>query len=39
VVVEFLRWILTDGQAFVPATGYIRLGPEKLAESLKSLER
>jgi phosphate transport system substrate-binding protein len=39
VVVEFLRWILTDGQAFVPETGYIRLGPEKLAESLKSLER
>lgn len=39
VVVEFLRWILTDGQAYVPATGYIALSPEKLAEALKSIGR
>lgn len=34
-VVEFLRWILTEGQAFVAETGYIALPAEKLAEGLK----
>jgi len=38
-VVAFLSWILNEGQEFVPESGYIRLGPEKLAESLKSLRR
>jgi phosphate transport system substrate-binding protein len=34
-VVEFLRWVLTEGQAFVAQTGYIALPAEKLAEGLK----
>ena len=29
-VSAFLRWVLDAGQAFVPETGYIRLGPEAL---------
>ncbi len=30
-VVEFLDWVLTEGQAYVEETGYISLGPERLA--------
>lgn len=37
VVTAFIRWILTDGQAFVPEAGYIRLSDEKLAAGLQSL--
>ena len=37
VVVQFIRWILTDGQAFVPDAGYIRLTEEKLAAQLAKL--
>jgi phosphate transport system substrate-binding protein len=38
-VSAFLRWILTDGQAFVAETGYIALSAEKIGEGLKSLVR
>ncbi|MBM3294723.1 MAG: phosphate ABC transporter substrate-binding protein [Candidatus Aminicenantes bacterium] len=38
-VIEFLAWVLTEGQAFVPEAGYIRLGPDKLAEGLRLLGR
>jgi phosphate transport system substrate-binding protein len=34
---EFIRWILTQGQVFVPDTGYIPLEPEKLNQGLKKL--
>lgn len=34
---EFLRWILTDGQRYVPETGYIRLGADRLKEGLDRL--
>jgi len=37
VVTEFLRWILTDGQKYVPAAGYINLPQERLNEELKKL--
>jgi phosphate transport system substrate-binding protein len=36
-VVEFIRWILTDGQKFVPEAGYINLTEEKINEELKKL--
>jgi len=35
---ELVRWILTDGQKFVPETGYIGLSPEKLKEGLARLK-
>ncbi|MGB9005694.1 MAG: PstS family phosphate ABC transporter substrate-binding protein [Candidatus Aminicenantales bacterium] len=35
---EFIRWILTQGQVFVPDTGYIPLDPEKLNKGLKKLD-
>ncbi len=35
---EFLRWVLTDGQKYVPDTGYINLSPEKLAAGLKKID-
>lgn len=37
-VVEFLRWVLADGQKYVPETGYIRLSAEKLKISLDTLK-
>jgi len=35
---EFLRWMLTDGQKFVPETGYIPLSKEKLSEGLAKIK-
>lgn len=37
VLVEFLRWILTDGQKFVINSGFIKLPDEKLKGELKKL--
>jgi phosphate transport system substrate-binding protein len=37
VVLEFLEWILTDGQAYVRETGYIQLGQERLETELQKL--
>jgi len=36
-VVEFLKWVLTDGQKYVPEAGYINLPREQLAEELNKL--
>ena len=38
VVVEFIRWVLKDGQKYVPESGYINLTEEKIQEELKKLE-
>ncbi|MCX6339688.1 MAG: substrate-binding domain-containing protein [Candidatus Aureabacteria bacterium] len=38
IVDEFLKWVLTDGQRYVPQTGYINLSAEKLSGELKKLE-
>ena len=35
---EFVRWILTEGQKYVAETGYIGLSPEKLKEGLAKLK-
>jgi phosphate transport system substrate-binding protein len=37
IVREFIRWVLTKGQVFVPETGYIPLEPQKLNQGLKKL--
>lgn len=37
VLVEFLRWILTDGQKYVISSGFIKLPDEKLKGELKKL--
>ncbi|MEW5900692.1 MAG: PstS family phosphate ABC transporter substrate-binding protein [Acidobacteriota bacterium] len=37
LLLEFLRWILSDGQNYVSETGYISLSQEKLAEGLKKI--
>ena len=37
-VVEFLRWVLADGQKYVPETGYIRLAPDKINSALDKLK-
>ncbi|MFA6922637.1 MAG: PstS family phosphate ABC transporter substrate-binding protein [Bacteroidales bacterium] len=38
VVVEFIKWILTDGQKFVHESGYINLSKEKIAVELNKLK-
>jgi len=38
VLAEFIKWVLSAGQKYVPETGYIPLPPEKLAEGLKAIE-
>lgn len=38
VVREFIKWVLTSGQKYVPETGYINLTEEKLTEELRRLE-
>ncbi len=37
-VVAFLTWVLTEGQKYVPETGYIGVGAEKLRVSLDKLK-
>jgi phosphate transport system substrate-binding protein len=37
VLMEFLRWVLTEGQNYVPETGYIPLSKEKLESGLKKI--
>jgi len=38
VVKAFLRWVLTEGQTYVPETGYINLSQDKLKKGLTLLE-
>jgi phosphate transport system substrate-binding protein len=38
VVIEFIKWTLTDGQKYVPESGYINLADEKIQGQLKKLE-
>ncbi|OGW75128.1 MAG: phosphate ABC transporter substrate-binding protein [Omnitrophica bacterium RBG_13_46_9] len=37
-VIEFIRWVLTDGQKYVPESGYINLTEDKLKRELRKLE-
>jgi len=38
VVIEFIKWVLSDGQKYVPESGYINLSEEQLQEELRKLE-
>jgi phosphate transport system substrate-binding protein len=38
LVLEFIKWILTDGQAQLDAAGYVPLSDEQRAESLEKLK-
>ena len=38
VVLEFIKWILTDGQKYVSEASYINLTEEKIAEEQGKLE-
>ena len=35
---EFIKWILTDGQKYVPEAGYIELSPGQLKKELEKLQ-
>ena len=37
VVYEFIEWVLTEGQQYVPESGYINLTEERLAEEMAKL--
>lgn len=39
VVIEFLKWILNDGQKYVAETGYVALSPEKITSELDRLNQ
>jgi phosphate transport system substrate-binding protein len=36
---DFYRWVLTDGQAFVPEAGYINLSEERIQEALEMIDQ
>ncbi len=38
IVVEFIKWVLSDGQKFLNETGYINLSKDKLEEELKKIK-
>jgi phosphate transport system substrate-binding protein len=38
VVLEFIKWILTDGQKYVLESGYVNLADDKIHEELKKLD-
>lgn len=38
VVIEFIKWVLTDGQKYVPEAGYINLSEKKIKEELRKIE-
>jgi len=37
LLVEFVRWVLTEGQKYVPEQGYLPLGPDRIAKGLAAL--
>jgi phosphate transport system substrate-binding protein len=37
LVLEFIKWIVSDGQQFLDAAGYVPLSPEQQAESMGKL--
>lgn len=37
-VIEFLKYVLSDGQQFAEETGYIGLSADKLAQNLQKLQ-
>lgn len=39
VVIEFMKWVLTEGQQYVPEAGYINLTQESLQEGLEKIEQ
>ncbi len=39
LVLEFIRWVLTDGQAFVEGSGYIPVSQEKLKIEMLKIEQ
>lgn len=36
-IIDFFKWVLTDGQKFVSSSGYVPLPPEKISEETKKL--
>jgi phosphate transport system substrate-binding protein len=38
IVIKFLMWVLTDGQKYIPESGYINLSGEKIDEELNKLK-
>ena len=38
LLLEFMRWVLTDGQKFVSEMGYLPLAPERIAAGVSAIE-
>jgi phosphate transport system substrate-binding protein len=39
VTLDFVKWILTDGQSYVPTAGYVPLTGDVLSAQLTKLEQ
>jgi phosphate transport system substrate-binding protein len=37
LLLEFMKWVLTDGQRYVPEMGYLPPGPERIAQGLRAI--
>ncbi|MGD1008551.1 MAG: substrate-binding domain-containing protein [Candidatus Aminicenantales bacterium] len=37
LLVEFMKWVLTGGQRYVPEMGYLPPGPERIAQGLRAV--
>jgi phosphate transport system substrate-binding protein len=37
LLLEFMQWVLTDGQKYVPEMGYLPPGPERIAQGLRAV--
>jgi phosphate transport system substrate-binding protein len=37
LLLEFMKWVLTDGQEYVPEMGYLSPGPERIAQGLQAV--
>jgi phosphate transport system substrate-binding protein len=38
LLLEFMKWVLADGQKYVPEMGYLPLGPERISGGLRAVE-
>jgi phosphate transport system substrate-binding protein len=37
LVLNFLKWVLSDGQKFVTEAGYVKVKPEQITDELQKL--
>jgi len=38
IVIAFLKWIMTEGQQYIPEAGYVALPQEKITQGLMKMQ-